>query len=149
MFHRIRRRAKEPSEEQRRFVKMAAKMQGQVPPAVERAWAERDRERSEPAAVVDDFLPPELRVPSHDQLDGKMMPWKQPLILDGEMVACSECGAYRDWLILSTRNQIWLRCRVGHQQQETRLDTAWFNRNSGPADATHATFEDCLRHLGH
>ena len=68
---------------------------------------------------------------------------------EGEVVTCAECGAYRDWLILSTRDQIWLRCRVGHQQQETRLDTAWFNRNRGPADATHATFEDCLRHLGH
>lgn len=149
MFHRIRRRAKEPSEEHRRFAELVAKMQGQVPPAVERAWAERDREHSEPAAVVDDFLPPELRIPSHDQVEGTMMPWKQPLVLDGEMATCSECGAYRDWLILSTRGQIWLRCRVGHQQQETRLDTAWFNRNSGAADATHATFEDCLRHLGH
>lgn len=99
--------------------------------------------------MVDDFLPPELRVPSHDQLDGKMMPWKQPLVLDGEMVACTECGAYRDWLILSTRDQVWLRCREGHQQHETRLNTTWYNRNSGPADATHATFEDCLRHLGH
>ena len=96
-------------------------------------------EPTEPAAVVDDFLPPELRVPSHDQVDGKMMPWKQPLVLDGEMVACAECGAYRDWLILSTRDQIWLRCRVGHQQQETRLDTAWYNRQlrSGGRDARH------------
>ncbi|MFF3693225.1 hypothetical protein [Streptomyces sp. NPDC002221] len=102
-----------------------------------------------PVAVVDDFLPPELRVPSHDQVDGRMMPWAQPLVLDGEMAACAECGAYRDWLILSTRGEIWLRCRAGHQQRETRIDTAWYNRHSGPADATHATFEDGLRHLGY
>ncbi|MCC9706141.1 hypothetical protein E4N62_13215 [Streptomyces sp. MNU76] len=139
MFHRIRRRAKEPSEEQRRFFELSARLQTQVPPGI----------GVPPTEVVDDFLPPELRVPSHDQVDGTIMPWKQPLVLDGEMVACAECGTYRDWLILSTRGQIWLRCRAGHQQQETRLDTAWFNRNSGPADATHATFEDCLRHLGH
>ncbi|MGW2046254.1 hypothetical protein ACWCPF_13870 [Streptomyces sp. NPDC001858] len=130
MFHRIRRRVKGPSQEQ----------------------AERDRECSEPASVVDDLLPPELRVPSHDQVEGTMMPWKQPLVLDGELAACAECGVYRDWLILSTRGQIWMRCRAGHQQQqqqETRLDTAWFNRNCGPVNTTHATFEDCLRHLGH
>ncbi|CBG70333.1 MULTISPECIES: hypothetical protein [Streptomyces] len=147
MFHRIRRRAKEPSEEQRRFFELSAQLQPQVPPGI--GVPPTEPEHIEPTAVVDDFLPPELRVPSHDQVDGTMMPWKQPLVLDGEMVACSECGTYRDWLILSTRDQIWLRCRVGHQQQESRLDTAWFNRNRGPADATHATFEDCLRHLGH
>jgi hypothetical protein len=148
VFHRIRRRAKEPSEAQRRFFELSARLQNQVPPGIGAPSAVPAH--AEPTtAVVDDFLPPELRVPSRDQLDGTMMPWKQPLVLGGEMVACAECGAYRDWLILSTRDQIWLRCRAGHQQQETRLDTAWFNRNSGPAVATHATFEDCLRHLGH
>ncbi|MFC8708921.1 MULTISPECIES: hypothetical protein [unclassified Streptomyces] len=148
MFHRIRRQAQEPSEAQRRFAEMSARLQGQVPPGIGVPSAQA--ERIEQDAVADDFLPPELRVPSHDQVGGSMMPWKQPLVLHGEMIACAECGAYRDWLILSTRDQIWLRCRAGHQQQESRLDTAWFNRNSGPADVpTHATFEDCLRHLGH
>ncbi|WP_432141098.1 hypothetical protein [Streptomyces sp. bgisy084] len=123
-----------------------AQLEGLVPPEAERMPAEP--QPSEPASVVDDFLPPELRIPSHDQLDGRMMPWAQPIVLDEDMVACAECGAYRDWLILSTRDQIWLRCRQGHQQEETRLDTAWYNRHAGPADATHATFEDCLRHLG-
>jgi hypothetical protein len=104
---------------------------------------------SEPVAEVDDFLPPDLRVPSHDQVAGRMMPWLRPLVLDGEVVTCAECGAYRDWIIISTQDQVWLRCRTGHQQQETRLDTAWYNRHSAPVDATHATFEDCLRHLGH
>ncbi|MEU5112965.1 hypothetical protein AB0G64_15825 [Streptomyces longwoodensis] len=147
MFHRIRRRAKEPSEAQREFAELHAQLQNQLPPGF--GVPPVEPERTESATLVDDFLPPELRVPSHDQVDGKMMPWRQPLVLNGEMVACAECGSYRDWLILSTRDQIWLRCLVGHQQQETRLDTAWFNRNFGPADATHATFEDCLRHLGH
>ncbi|MFJ4703636.1 hypothetical protein ACIP6I_02080 [Streptomyces anulatus] len=147
MFHRIRRRAKGSSETERQVAEWHARMQNQVPQSFGEPTAEPGQ--PEPAAVVDDFLPPELRVPSHDQLDGRMMPWKQPLVLDGEMVACTECSEYRDWLILSTRDEIWLRCRAGHQQQETRLDTAWYNRHAGPADATHATFEDCLRHLGH
>ncbi|MFF2567330.1 hypothetical protein [Streptomyces sp. NPDC058084] len=148
MFHRIRRRrTAEPTEIQRRHFEMWARLEEQVPPEVEQMRA--DLQPAEPTAVVDDFLPPELRVPSHNQLDGRMMPWKQPIVLDDEMVTCTGCGAYRDWLILSTHDQIWLRCHQGHQQQETRLDTAWYNRNAGPADATHATFEDCLRHLGH
>ncbi|MCM2579714.1 hypothetical protein [Streptomyces meridianus] len=145
MFHRMRRRRKaEIGEMQHRRFATRARREGQVPPEVQRMQA-----TAEPAPVMDDFLPPGLRVPSHDQLDGRMMPWTQPLVLNGEMVACAACGAYRDWLILSTRDQIWLRCRADHQQRETRLDTAWYNRNAGPADATHATFEDCLRHLGH
>jgi hypothetical protein len=147
VFHRIRRRAKGPSEAQRQFAELAVRMQHEVPPGFRSSVGQP--EPAESAAAVDDFLPPELRVPSHDQLDGRMMPWKWPLVLDGEMAVCIECGAYRDWLILSTRDQIWLRCRAGHQQQEMRLDTAWYNRNAGPADATHATFEECLRHLGH
>ncbi|MGW4199055.1 hypothetical protein [Streptomyces sp. NPDC005004] len=147
MFHRIRRRAKGLSEAQRRFIEMVEEMQDQVPPGA--GAPPTEPEHSAPTAVIDDFLPPELRVPSHDQLDGRMTAWPQPLVLDGEVVACSVCGTYRDWLILSTQDQIWLRCRAGHQQQETRLDTAWYNRHTGPADATHATFEDCLRHLGH
>ncbi|RZD82220.1 hypothetical protein [Streptomyces albidoflavus] len=146
MFNRIRRQTRKPSEAQRQFAEMHAQLADQLPHGFGVPAAEP--ESVEATAMVDDFLPPELRVPSHDQLGGKMMPWSQPLVLDGEMVACAECGAYRDWLILSTRDQIWLRCRAGHQQQETRIDTAWYNRHSGPADATHATFEDCLRHLG-
>ncbi|WP_235023926.1 hypothetical protein [Streptomyces sp. WAC05374] len=146
VFHRIRRRVAD-SEAQRRFFELSAQLQDQVPPVI--GGPSAGPERSEPAAAVDDFLPPELRVPSHDQLDGRMMPWAQPLVLDGELVTCTACGAYRDWLILSTHGEIWLRCRAGHQQQENRLDTAWYNRSAGPADATHATFEDCLRHLGH
>ncbi|MGW1126391.1 hypothetical protein [Streptomyces sp. NPDC002526] len=147
MFHRIRRRAKGPSEAERQLAELHARLANLVPPVLGAPAAEP--QHSEPTAMVDDFLPPELRMPSHDQLDGRMMPWKQPLVLDGELAACAECGTYRDWLILSTRDEIWLRCRAGHQQRETRIDTAWYNRHAGPADATHATFEDGLRHLGH
>ncbi|MGW4345270.1 hypothetical protein ACWEL8_09355 [Streptomyces sp. NPDC004690] len=147
MFHRMRRRAKGPSAEQRRIAELSARLQDQVPSGF--GVRSPEPERMEQEAVADDFLPPDLRVPSHDQLDGRMTSWRQPLVLDGEMVTCTECGAYREWLILSTRDQIWLRCRAGHQQFEARLDTAWYNRHTGPAEATFATFEDCLRHHGH
>lgn len=148
MLERIRRRRVADTEMMRRVQdQMWAGLESWVPPEVERIRAEMAAEES--AAVVNDFLPADLRVPTHDQLDGRMMPWPQPLVIDGEMAACATCGVYRDWLVLSTRDEIWLRCRAGHQQHETRLDTAWYNRHAAPADATHATFEDCLRHLGH
>ena len=34
-------------------------------------------------------------------------------------------------------------------EREPRLDAAWYNRNSGPADHFHPTLEDGLRRLGH
>ncbi|MER5215423.1 hypothetical protein ABT063_33985 [Streptomyces sp. NPDC002838] len=152
MFHRIRRRRAEEeiAAMRRRHAELETqRLAGQAPlPHLAQQTGVREPP-AEPAPVVDDFLPPELRVPSHDQVEGRMMPWPWPVVLDDEVVACAECETYRDWLIISASGQVWLRCRAGHQQLEPRLDTAWFNRHSGPSDATHATFEDCLRHLGH
>ncbi|AKN73689.1 hypothetical protein QR97_31590 [Streptomyces sp. PBH53] len=148
MFHRIRRKQDPFVIEARRRHQEMWEM-GQRMPWLPIPEPQADTGPSEPVAEVDDFLPPELRVPSHDQVAGWMMPWPWPLVLDGEIVTCIECGTYRDWIIISTRNQIWLRCRAGHEQQEMRLDVAWFNRHSGPGDGEHFTFEDCLRHLGH
>ncbi|MDG4856713.1 hypothetical protein P8605_00770 [Streptomyces sp. T-3] len=101
-------------------------------------------------AAAAEFLPPELRVPSRDEVDGRMMRWLQPLVIDDNVQECPQCGSYRDWIILSMRDDtVWLRCRAGHQTKEPRLDAAWYNRNSGPYDVFHATFEEGLRHLGH
>lgn len=151
MFHRIRRRRTDQEITAiQRQAEIAAWLAVQVPPVdAGRPTAADVGLATGPTAAVDDFLPADLRVPSHDQLDGRMMPRPHPLVIDDEVVACAECGEYRDWLILSTCDEIWLRCRAGHQQVEPRLDTAWYNRAAGPADAAHASFEDCLRHLGH
>jgi hypothetical protein len=101
-------------------------------------------------AVVPDFLSPELRVPSRQEVAGVMMRWLQPLVVDGEVRTCPECGAYRDWIVFCMRDDsIWLRCRAGHETQEPGLDAAWFNRHSGPVDQFHPTLEEGLRHLGH
>ncbi|MER5780267.1 hypothetical protein ABT104_00860 [Streptomyces mobaraensis] len=102
-----------------------------------------------PAAQVDDFLPPDLRVPSRDELAGMMMRFDKPLVIDGEVRSCPQCGAYRDWVLLSVRDEVWLRCRAGHETLEPRLDAAWYNRHSGPMDRWHPTLDDGLKHLGH
>ncbi|MFI1060477.1 hypothetical protein ACH4TC_01125 [Streptomyces spororaveus] len=101
------------------------------------------------APVVDDFLPPDLRMPTREELAGILMPHDTPLVLDGEVRACSECGAYRKWIVASTNDGVWLRCPAGHEQVEPRLDAAWFNRTSGPIAEQHATYEECLRFLSH
>ncbi|MFB6977414.1 hypothetical protein [Streptomyces scopuliridis] len=101
-------------------------------------------------AVVPDFPPAGLRAPSRQDVEGMMMRWMQPLVIDGEVHACPTCGLYRDWIVFCLRDDsVWLRCRAGHQVQEPRLDATWYNRNSGPVDRWHPTFEDGLRYLGH
>ncbi|MFJ6613360.1 hypothetical protein [Streptomyces sp. SID3915] len=101
-------------------------------------------------AVELDFLPPDFRAPSRKDVEGFMMRWDSPLVIDGEVRQCPACGAYRNWIIFNLRDDsVWLRCRAGHETKETGLDTAWYNRNSGPADRWHPTLEDGLRHLGH
>lgn len=102
------------------------------------------------AAMAPDFLPPDLRVPSRQEVAGVMMRWLQPLVIDGDVRTCPECGAYRDWIIFCRRDDsIWLRCRAGHETKEPGLDAVWFNRHSGPVDRFHLTLEEGLRHLGH
>ncbi|QOV36660.1 hypothetical protein IM697_42975 [Streptomyces ferrugineus] len=101
-------------------------------------------------AVAADFLPPELRVPSRQEVAGLMMRWLPPLIIEDEVRTCPGCGAYRDWIVFCMRDDsIWLRCRSGHETKEPGLDAAWYNRNSGPVDRFHPTLEEGLRHLGH
>ncbi|MFD9187214.1 hypothetical protein ACFWCA_03205 [Streptomyces phaeochromogenes] len=100
------------------------------------------------ATVVPDFLPPDFRAPSRQDVSGFMMRWDLPLVIDGEVHAC-HCGAYRNWIVFNmSDDSVWLRCPAGHETEETRLDTAWYNRNSGPVEHFHPTLEDGLRHLG-
>ncbi|WP_260475335.1 MULTISPECIES: hypothetical protein [unclassified Streptomyces] len=96
-----------------------------------------------------DFLPRDLRVPPRDQLAGLMMRWDKPLVVEGEVRTCPECGAYRAWVVFLMRESIWLRCPAGHETLEPRLDAAWYNRNSGPLTSLHDTVQDGLKHLGH
>ncbi|WP_434591988.1 hypothetical protein [Streptomyces sp. A5-4] len=103
-----------------------------------------------PAVVEADFLPPDFRAPSRQDVSGFMMRWEKPLVIDGEVRQCPACGSYRDWVVFCMRDDsVWLRCKSGHETKESGLDAAWYNRNSGPADHFHPTLEEGLRHLGH
>ncbi|MFI6287614.1 hypothetical protein ACIBCM_23195 [Streptomyces sp. NPDC051018] len=132
-----------------------------IPTPLEEFDQEEERERAaataavpepavaEPAVVVDDFLPPDFVAPSQREMAGLMMAWPGPLVVDGEIVTCSGCESYRDWIVLHAQGRVWLRCRAGHETRETGLDTAWFNRNSGPMTEEHASYQDGIRFLGH
>jgi hypothetical protein len=101
------------------------------------------------ATVVPDFLPADFRAPSRQDVSGFMMRWDLPLVIDGEVHQC-HCGAYRNWIVFNMHDDsVWLRCEAGHETKEIRLDTAWYNRNSGPVDHFHPTLDEGLRHLGH
>lgn len=95
-----------------------------------------------------DFPPEELRVPSRDEVDGLLMRYPGPLVLDGAVRACRDCGGYRDWLVLLRQDNVWLRCPTRHTSFEPALDAVWFNRNSGPVDARHPSLEAGIDHLG-
>lgn len=105
---------------------------------------------SAPEAAEPDFLLPDFQAPSRQDAAGFMMRWDRPLVIDGEVHACPTCTAYRNWVVFNMRDgAIWLRCQAGHYTHEPRLDSAWYNRNSGPTDRYHPNLEDGLRHLGH
>ncbi|ELS55815.1 hypothetical protein [Streptomyces viridochromogenes] len=133
-----------------------AQRAGQALLAMHTEWPEAPAPVSAPApaaptdaTVAPDFLPPEFRAPCRQDVSGFMMRWDLPLVIDGEVHAC-HCGAYRNWIVFNMRDDsVWLRCEAGHEAHETRLDSAWYNRNSGPVDHFHPTLEEGLRHLGH
>ncbi|MEU4922302.1 hypothetical protein AB0G29_23480 [Streptomyces parvus] len=83
------------------------------------------------------------------EVEGLMMPHPNPLVVDGDVRACGMCGSYRGWVVISLRDEVWLRCPAGHEQHEPGLDTAWYDRHSGPVTQRHETYDDGLRDLGH
>ncbi|MFD3561907.1 hypothetical protein ACFWVU_19795 [Streptomyces sp. NPDC058686] len=141
MFRRRSRIDREFREVQRAGQAMLAAASGRsLPEAPTQAAAS-----AEPA----DFLPPDFRAPSRQDVSGFMMRWDPPLVIDGEVHAC-HCGAYRNWIVFNMRDDsVWLRCPAGHETHEPCLDTGWYNRHSGPVDRFHPTLEDGLRHLDH
>ncbi|OEV03744.1 hypothetical protein AN219_37845 [Streptomyces nanshensis] len=104
--------------------------------------------RAQPPLVEGEFLPKELRAPTREELTGLMMRHDEPLVIQDEVRACPQCGAYRMWVVFIMGEHVWLRCPAGHDTHEPRLDAAWYNRNSGPLTGVHASIEDGLKALG-
>ncbi|MCY0931512.1 hypothetical protein OTB20_36085 [Streptomyces sp. H27-H1] len=90
---------------------------------------------------VDLEIPAELHVPPAGDLAGSMMRYWAPLTVDGVVVSCSECGVYRDWLVLSSGDKVWVRCRSGHDTPVPGLDAAWYERTAGPVEGLYTSRE--------
>ncbi|MFE9566953.1 hypothetical protein ACFYMW_00430 [Streptomyces sp. NPDC006692] len=151
MFRRRARAEREFREAQREALALMHMHALHEPQAFDTAQAEVPKPSSSGRGTeAPDLLPPDFRAPARQDVAGLMMRWDQPLVIDGEVRECPQCGAYRNWIVFNMRDDsIWLRCKSGHETKETGLDTAWYNRNSGPVDHFHSTLEDGLRHLGH
>ncbi|WP_433549161.1 hypothetical protein ACQPZG_31935 [Streptomyces sp. CA-294286] len=94
-------------------------------------------------------LPDDLRVPPADELAGSMMRYWAPLSVDGTVVTCSECGVYRDWLVLNREDHVWVHCRSGHETYVPGLDGAWFAENSGPITGLFQNRDEGLKSYGY
>ncbi|MFG2996616.1 hypothetical protein [Streptomyces sp. NPDC048340] len=93
-------------------------------------------------------IPAGLRVPPAEDLAGTMMRYWAPLTVDGEVVSCQACGAYRDWLVLNSGDHVWVRCRSGHEALVPGLDGAWYAQNAGPVEGIFASREEGLNSFG-
>ncbi|MFI5982068.1 hypothetical protein ACIBEA_14435 [Streptomyces sp. NPDC051555] len=94
-------------------------------------------------------IPVDLRVPAPEQFAGTMMRYWAPLSVDNEVIACTECGAYRDWLVLNSGDRVWVRCRSAHETLVPGLDGDWYGRNSGPIEGVFGSREDGLTSFGY
>lgn len=104
-------------------------------------------------SVEPDLLPPELRVPSHQEVTDLMMRRQQPLVIGGEASTCSGCGQYRDWVVFCLRDDsVWLRCRVGHETKEPTLEDglryAVLRDHKARRDKERAAWDDAWQDTG-
>ncbi|MCW2901498.1 MAG: hypothetical protein JWO67_3763, partial [Streptosporangiaceae bacterium] len=53
-----------------------------------------------------------------------------------------------DWLLLNSGDNVWTRCRGGHERYEPSLDAMWFDQYCGPTETVHASHEEAMRSLG-
>ncbi|MFG2232299.1 hypothetical protein ACGFNX_20180 [Streptomyces sp. NPDC048723] len=142
MFHR-RRSRQDDSVRQFQAEAMRIASSGQEP----------DLDRAIPpagAAGTDSMeIPVDLRVPAPQEFAGTMMRYWAPLSVDGDVVACNECGAYRDWLVLNSGDHVWVRCRSAHETLVPGLDGDWYAQNSGPIEGVFGSREEGLTSFGY
>jgi hypothetical protein len=77
-----------------------------------------------------------------------MMLHPAPLTIDGAVRTCPECGVDRDWLVLCTGADIWLRCRSAHETLEPALNSAWYDGICGPIEEVHQSKDEGVSKTG-
>jgi hypothetical protein len=93
--------------------------------------------------VVPHFLPPELRMPSRQEVAGVMMRWLQPLVVDGELRTSPGCGAYRNWIVFCMRDDsVWLALSDWPRDEEARPGCGLVQPPLRYVDRFHPTLEE-------
>ncbi len=77
-------------------------------------------------------------VPHPDELDVRGIP-----------ITCPNCRAHRDWLLLSVREHVFIRCRCANEWHEPDLTRAYFNQHYTEPDREWDNFEEAMRALGY
>ncbi|MGP3922498.1 hypothetical protein [Streptomyces sp. 8N616] len=82
-------------------------------------------------------------------LAGRMMPYASPVVIDGRVRLCAECGAERDWLVINQGQHVWMRCRCGHQWHEPVLSHIWYDQHQVEGEGiVFDSLEDGISSLG-
>lgn len=65
---------------------------------------------------------PPLNAPAvvRQEVEGLLMTHPHPLVVDGDVRACGTCGSYRGWVVISIRDEVWLRCPARPRAARTR-----------------------------
>ena len=66
----------------------------------------------------------------------------------GIPITCANCGARRDWLLLSVRHQVFVRCRCAHEWREPDLETGDFDSAYSGPEREWDDFDQMYRGLG-
>jgi hypothetical protein len=147
-----RRRAKEDPSGLQEFIRQTAHLMDPNSPESARLFQEAfpsaPAPSGPPAEDGDDFLPPGLRAPGERRPAGEMMEFPWPLVIDGTVRTCPECGVDRDWLVMCAGPHVWLRCRSAHETHEPALNSAWFHRICGPVEELHTTKDEGVTKMG-
>ncbi|WP_051774445.1 hypothetical protein [Streptomyces sp. NRRL S-237] len=135
------RRNKRHDEQANEFREAAAQLIGSAVEPARPAFTDAEPLAPEPAGAELE-IPAELHVPAAWELAGSMMRYWAPLTVDGVVVSCSQCGVYRDWLVLNSGGKVWVRCRSGHDTPVPGLDAAWYERTAGPVEGLYTSREE-------
>ncbi|WP_404869341.1 hypothetical protein ACI1MP_22405 [Kitasatospora griseola] len=99
-----------------------------------------------------------MEVPITDLADSGWTPSSRPVIRAvphpdvlnprGFVIACPNCDAIRDWLLLNVRRQVFIRCRCAAEWHEPDLTRTDFDEHFTAPEREWDNFDDAMTGLG-
>ncbi|WP_042383867.1 hypothetical protein [Streptacidiphilus melanogenes] len=78
----------------------------------------------------------------------RVIPYPDQLHPTATTITCPRCAARRDWLLLETCGQVFMRCRCAHEWPEPRLAIDFFDDNFAYAEQGWNDFDRAMIALG-